>query len=453
MLAARIRPRLIWRPTPKQEEFLNAREDEVLYGGAAGGGKSEALLMFSILRRVTIPKSRGLILRRTFPELERSLILRSHELLAGAAKWQEQKRRWIFWNGSILEFGYCERDEDVYKYQSAEYEDICFDELTQFTEFQYTYLMSRCRTSKKGVRTFIRAATNPGGPGHVWVKARFIDVAPPGTAWQDPASGLARRFIPAKLRDNPYLAGSQYEKMLDELPEAERRALKEGDWDIVAGQYYPEFRRDIHVVKPFPIPDWWRRFRSLDYGLDCTACYWWAVDGVGKCYIYRELYESNLTLSEAAKKILEMTPEDEKISYTVASPDLWNRRQETGVSGAEIMAKAGLHGLIPANHDRVAGWRVLREYLKPYEDEQGVKTAKLVIFENCLNLIRTLPALTRDPRDPEDVDERCEDHGPESIRYGVMSRPAAAVDEEKRKEITKKRRRLTLPIVSEITGY
>lgn len=442
-----------WRATPKQAEFLTAEEDEVLYGGAAGGGKSDALLIFSIMRRMAIPKSRGLILRRTFPELERSLILRSHELLTGLAKYQTQQHRWVFSNGSILEFGYCESDQDVFKYQSAEYEDICFDELTQFTEFQYLYLLSRLRTTKKNVRCLVRAASNPGNVGHGWVKSRFIDVVPPGQVYRDPASGLTRQFIPATLDDNPYIDKVSYQQRLAALPENERRALRYGDWDIFAGQYFREFRREIHVVKPFEIPAWWRRFRSLDYGLDMTACYWWAVDGAGKCYIYRELYEPNLPLSEAAKRILEMTPPDEKIAYTVASPDLWNRRQDTGIAGYEVMAKAGLHGLVRADDRRIPGWRALREYLKPYTDEQGVTTARLQIFENCVNLIRTLPALVHDEHDPEDVSDKCEDHAAESIRYGVMSRPAAGVNEEAKKKRAKARQRQIQPVVSSITGY
>ncbi len=412
-----------WLATPKQKQFIEAREDEVLYGGAAGGGKSDALLIFSILRRAAIPGSRGLILRRTYAELERSLILRSLELLSGRATYNAGNHRWRFPNGSMIEFGYCERDEDVYHYQSAEYEDICFDELTQFGEFQYTYLLSRLRTTKPGVRCLVRAATNPGGVGHGWVKQRFIDVATPGEVYTDVATGRTRRFIPAKLDDNPHI-DADYSRRLDELPEAERRALKDGDWDVFAGQYFREWSRDIHVIRPIEIPHWWRRFRSLDYGLDCCACYWWAVGPDQRCYIYRELYQPDLRLSEAAKKILAMTPEGEKIDYTVASPDLWNRNQHTGFSGAEVMQREGLL-LRPADNARIPGWRALREYLAPYRDEQGVQTAHLLVFDHCTNLIRTLPMLIHDNHDPEDADTEPHEvtHGPDSVRYGIMSRP------------------------------
>lgn len=440
--------------TPKQQAFLMAREDEVLYGGAAGGGKSDALLMFCWLRRMSIPGSRGLILRRNFPELERSLILRSQELWTGTgARWQDQRKRWVFPNGSIQEFGYCERDEDVFRYHSAQYEDICWDELTEFSEYQYRYLLSRLRTTKRGVRCLVRAASNPGNVGHAWVKARFVDVAPPGTTYVDPETGLTRRFIPATLDDNPYIDRAAYERRLEALPEAERRALRYGDWDVFAGQYFRNWRRHIHVIDPFPIPAYWRRFRSLDYGLDMTACYWWAVDDQGRCYVYRELYQPDLILSEAARRILELTPPDERILYTVASPDLWNRRQDTGLSGVDIMARAGLTGLVRADDRRVPGWMAMSEYLEPFEDEAGQTVARLRFFSTCTEAIRTIPALVRGDRDPNDIADGQEDHAADSIRYGVMSRPAASVRPELQRERRRARARHTSPVVSSITGY
>jgi phage terminase large subunit len=421
----------MWTATPRQKLFLNASEDEVLYGGAAGGGKSDALLMFSIMRRMNIPKSKGLLLRRTFPELERANILRSMELLSGVpgCKYSSQMHRWTFPNKSILEFGYCEKEADVFKYQSAEYEDICFDEATQFTEFQFTYLMSRCRTTKKGVKTLIRAATNPGGVGHAWVKSRFIDVAPWGEtySYEVPGKGgktltRTRRFIPAKLDDNPHI-GEEYYAMLEQLPEYQRKALKDGDWDIFEGQYFPEFKREIHVIEPFEIPDYWRRYIALDYGLDMLACYWIAMDMRRKAYVYKELYEPNLIISEAARRIKEVNGKDD-VRTRYAPPDLWNRRQETGKSAADLFRENGI-GLVKANNDRVQGWWNLKEWLKPYDDEQGIRTANLVIFKNCVNLIRCLPQLQRDPNDPNDVADEPHEitHSGDAIRYFLAGRP------------------------------
>ncbi|NPV90086.1 MAG: terminase [Firmicutes bacterium] len=416
-----------WRATPRQEEFLNSPEDEVLYGGAAGGGKSDALLIFSILRRQSIEGSRGLILRRTYPELERSLILRSYEMLTGWASYQAQKHRWQFPNGSLLEFGYCERDEDVFRYQSAEYDDLCFDELTQFSEYQYTYLMSRCRTTKPGVRTLVRAATNPGGVGHGWVKSRFIDVCRWGESYSDPRTGRTRRFLPARLSDNPYL-GEEYQRTLEELPEAERRALKDGDWDVYAGQYFREFAREKggrpwHVTEPgeVALSPYWRRFRSMDWGYNDPCCVLWhCVDGEGRVYTYRELYVREMRASDTARLIQRLS-EGEEIDYTAASPDMWARRGNDGLQGeslADTFAANGVY-LVKADADRVNGWSRMREFLAEAPD--GLPWWR--IFSTCANLIRTLPTLVYDRHRVEDAAGGTEDHAPEAARYGLMSRP------------------------------
>jgi len=300
-------------------------------------------------------------------------------------------------------------------------------------------------------------ASNPGGVGHLWVKEMFIDRGAPDTVWQD-ASGLTYAFIPAKAEDNPHLMKNDplYIKRLQRLDEKWRRALLDGDWDVFAGQYFDMWDRDIHVIRgmsPRDIPKWWKRFRSLDYGLDMTACYWWAVAPDGRCIVYRELYKPNLNLSEAAKAILDYTPPEEKILYTVASPDLWNRRQDRGVPGVQIMAEAGLKGLVKADPRRVPGWLTMREYLQPYEDEHGKMTAKLVFLENCVNAIRTIPSLVHDDNDPDDVNEDGEDHAAEAIRYGVMSRPPKTVPMDELRARRAARERLIAPTVSEITGY
>lgn len=411
--------------TKKQKEFIDATADEVLYGGAAGGGKSYGQLIDAFLYALKYKGSKQLILRRTFPELERSLILVSLELFPQTiCKYKENKHRWIFANGSFIEFGYCDNEKDVTRYQGAEFDVIRFDELTHFTEFQYQYLISRIR----GVNNYpkqIKCSTNPGGVGHAWVKARFIDNKIPGKEYKD--GKRTRIFIPAKVQENKFLmdADPEYIYRLEQLPEEQRKALLNGEWDVFEGQYFTEFNKEIHVIKPFDIPGNWKRFRSLDYGLDMTACYWWAVGPDNKEYIYRELHQPNLNLSQAAHKILELTPVDEIIEYTVASPDLWNRRQETGYSGMEIMSNAGLYGLRKANNNRITGWRAMREHLAPYKDEFGKLTATLQIFDVCTNLITSIPALVHDEHNSEDAAEEPHiyTHAPESIRYGIMTRP------------------------------
>lgn len=410
--------------TEKQNLFINAKADEVLYGGAAGGGKSFGQIIDAFLSALKYPGIKQLVLRTTFPELERSLIRTALEVIPNELiKYNKSNHKMQFNNGSLIEFGYLSSDSAVTQYQSAEYDIIRFDELTHFTEYQYRYMLSRVR----GVNNFpkqIKSSTNPGQVGHKWVKDRFIDCMPPDTVTE--FDGRTRVFIPAKVEDNKFLMQSDpaYIKRLEAQDENTRKALLYGDWNIFEGQYFPEFKRHIHVIEPFKLPNYYKRFRSLDYGLDTTACYWWAVNTEGRCFIYRELHEPNLTLSDAAKKIIKMTPADENISYTVASPDLWNRRQDKGESGVEIMAREGLTGLVKANNRRVEGWRITREYLKPYDDN-GKEVARLAIFKNCLNLIKNIPALIHDEHNPEDAADKPHDvtHAPESLRYGIMSRP------------------------------
>ena len=216
---------------------------------------------------------------------------------------------------------------------------------------------------------------------------------PPETVYTD-ANGRTRIFIPAKVQDNKFLidADPDYIKRLDQLPEDQRRALRDGDWDTFEGQYFPEFNREIHAIEPFEIPKDWRRYRALDYGLDMLACYWIAVDGQGKSYVYKELYQDNLIISDAAKAILRVNGND-NIYSTFAPPDLWNRRQETGKSAADLFRENGVL-LTKVSNDRVQGWYNLKEWLKPYEDEQGILTAKLVYLKTAPILLDASPAST-----------------------------------------------------------
>ena len=410
--------------TKKQQTFINATADETLYGGAAGGGKSYGQLIDALLYALKYSGSRQLILRNSFPELNRSLILVSITLFpVGVCAYNQSTHVWKFKNKSIIEFGYLENDGDVQQYQSAEYDVIRFDELTHFTEFQYTYMISRLRGANDFPKQ-MKSTSNPGSKGHVWVKTRFIDPVVPEQVHVD-ETGRTFVFIPAKVQENKFLmdADPGYVKRLEQLSENDRKALLDGDWDIFEGQYFTEFRRDTHVIDPFIIPTDWRRYITLDYGLDMLAAYWIAVDSHQKAYVYKELYQSNLIISDAAKEILRVNGND-KIYQNLAPPDLWNRRQESGKSAAELFNDNGLM-LYPANNNRVQGWYNLKEWLKPYSDEQSIKTASLVITKNCINLIRTLPQLQCDERNPNDVSTEPHEitHAPDAIRYFVAGRP------------------------------
>lgn len=407
--------------TEKQRRFIDAKEGEVLFGGAAGGGKSYAQLIDAFLFALRYPNSRQMILRRTFPELEKSLIRVARELYPQTVfKYNESKHVGKFSNGSVIDFAYCDKEGDVYKYQSAEYDVIRFDELTHFTEQMYVYLISRVRGTN-GYPKQIKSSTNPGGVGHAWVKSRFIDIGEPGEEHD------GKIFIPALVQENLFLMENDpdYVKRLEKLSEKDKQALLYGNWDIFDGQYFTEWNRDIHVISPFEIPKHWRRYFVMDYGLDMLAGYWIAVDTYGRAYVYREIYESGLIISEAARRIREMT--DEEIYASIAPPDLWNRRQDTGKSAAEIFAEGGVR-LVAAKNDRVQGWYNLKEWLHPCIDEQGQTIAPLRIFSNCLNLIRTLPSVAVDAKNPNDVAREPHEltHAPDAIRYFVAGRPSPA---------------------------
>lgn len=408
--------------TPKQKKFIEAGEMEVLFGGAAGGGKSYAQIIDALLFALQYPKSKQLILRRTYRELETSLIRAALEIYPRELfKYNSGKHVGKFENGSVIDFSYCDKENDVYKYQSAEYDIIRFDELTHFTEPMYVYLISRVRGTN-GYPKQIKSSTNPGGVGHSWVKARFIDVGPPNE------EHAGKIFLPAMVQDNVFLMESDpgYVERLKKLSEKDKQALLYGNWDIFDGQYFTEWNRDIHVISPFEIPKHWRRYFVMDYGLDMLAGYWIALDTYGRAYVYREVYQSGLIISEAAKRIKQLT--DEKIYANIAPPDLWNRRQDTGKSAAEIFAENGVP-LVAAKNDRVQGWYNLKEWLHPCKDEQGETIAPLRIFSNCLNLIRTLPSVAMDSKNPNDVAREPHEltHAPDAIRYFVAGRPTPAV--------------------------
>lgn len=412
--------------TRRQAAFLKADANEVLFGGAAGGGKSYAQIIDAFLFALKYPLSKQLILRRTFPELEKSLIRTSLGLYPREVySYNASKHTGIFKNGSVIDFGYCDAENDVYKYQSAEYDIIRFDELTHFTEDMYIYLLSRVR-GVNGYPKQVKATTNPGGIGHSWVKARFIDIGQPNLVHEFPHG--SRVFLPARVQDNRFLMehDPEYLRRLENLSDRDRRALLHGDWDIFDGQYFTEWSRERHVIAPFPIPDGWRKYFTMDYGLDMLAGYWIALDDAGNAYVYREIYEQGLIISEAAARICALDDRD-TFAY-IAPPDLWNRRQDTGRSAAQIFSENGVP-VVRAENNRIQGWLALHEWLTPRENEFGKLSPRLRIFSSCVNLIRTLPALAVSQKNPNDAASEPHEltHAPDALRYFVASQPTARV--------------------------
>lgn len=400
--------------TRKQRKFIEAKASEVLFGGAAGGGKSYGQTVDAFLFALKYPGSKQLLLRRTFAELDKSLIRTVLSWYPRAIfSYNSSAHVGRFSNGSCIDFGYCATENDVYQYQSAEYDVIRFDELTHFTEAQYVYLISRVRGAN-GFPKQIKSSTNPGGVGHQWVKSRFVDPAPPNEEFVGD-DGMSRIFIPSLLDDNTFLMKSdpQYKARLEALPERDKKALLYGDWNIFDGQYFPEFSRDVHVSRPFPIPKDWRRYRAFDYGLDRLACYWIAIDSTRTVYVYKELCESDLPISTACERIIEMNGEDD-IYLTLAPPDMWSRSQETGRSKASLFNEYGVE-VTKSSNNREAGWLAIKELLKV--DANGI--AKLVIFDTCTELIKCLPALQVDPKRPTDCATEPHDitHAPDGLRY------------------------------------
>ena len=405
-----------------QTDFLAADEKDVLYGGAAGGGKSYAMLI-DPLRYCHRKAHRALILRRSMPEL-RELIDKSRELYPQAfpgCKFKEVEKIWNFPSGAKIEFGFLERDADVYRYQGQAYSWIGFDEITHLpTEFGWNYLASRLRTTDPEIKTYLRCTANPGGIGASWVKKRYVDSNETNQSFIG-KDGLTRKFIPARLIDNPYLAQDGiYEKMLMSLPPVQRKQLLEGNWDVNEGAAFVEFDPDVHIVTPFSIPITWERVKGIDYGYASeSACIWGAVDRAdGTLIIYRELYKKGLTGEDLGRIITEMELEDPLSVSGVLDTSAWSKTGTTGPTVGESLVRQG-HKLRRADKNRIQGKIQIHEYLKV----QPSGRPRLQIFNTCPNLIKELQSIPLDNRNPEDVDTHAADHAYDALRYLIMSRP------------------------------
>ena len=422
-----------WDPgeaNPKQRKFYESRTLYTAYGGAKGGGKTHAVRTKAGLGAFTYPGIKILIMRRTYPELQKNHIepmcrMFPQELVS----YNGSLHTMYFYNGSTIHFGHWSGVESEQEYQGQEYDWIFIDEATQFTEREFRYL-GGCLRGVNDIPKRMYLTCNPGGVGHRWVKRLFIDRA----FVCDPLNPEADEnpedysFIFATVEDNTQLMEKSpaYVQMLASMPENLRKAYRYGDWNAISGAYFPEFRVGVHTCAPFDIPKEWPRYRAFDYGLDCFACYWAAVDETGRSYIYRELKEKDLIVQEAAAKALDMTLPGEDIVVTFAPPDMWARQKDTGKTLAEVFMLSGMP-VVPVSNNRVQGHLLVKEQFALREDgKPGV-----IIFDTCKELIADVQDIQADEKNPNDCAKIPHEitHTVDALRYYCVSRQTAAEKE------------------------
>ena len=415
-------------PNPRQHDFLSASERYVAYGGARGGGKSWAARMKAALLALGFDGITILILRRSYPELTQNHINPLRDLLEPYGARYSDKDKVLHVGKSRIIFGYCDNDNALRRYQGNDYDVIIIDEATQF-QWEWFDRLKACVRGANSFPKHIFLTCNPGDIGHAWVKRLFIERDfLPNERPED------YRFFKATVYDNKALLESdpEYVRNLESLSPGLREAWLLGSWDVFAGQYFTEWDPSVHIVQPFPVPESWRRYFAMDYGLDMLAAYVIAVDPQGDAYVIRELYRSGLIISDAAEAVKQLIGDDD-IFQCFAPPDLWNRNRDTGRSVAEVFSEHGIY-LTKTDNDRVNGWLDVHEYLKVRVSERGQRSAGLRVFADCRNLIRCLPMLQFDDKKSNDVANEPHEltHAPDAIRYFCAGRPLAAPPEPKK---------------------
>jgi len=448
-----------YKAFPRQKQFHRSRAKYRLFGGAAGPGKTKALLWEAIGQANEVAGCDTLLLRRTYPELESSLLSYfRRDVPRSMYKSYNASKHVVIWkNGSTTRFGYCRNENDVYQYQGAEFLFIGIDELTHFTLKQWQFLTSRNRcpvrvysdgkNAGKRIVPCMAGATNPGNIGHAWVKALWVDhVPPPGFERPDLYDARDYDFIRARLDDNPiYVNDTEYRRTLEALPEHLRRAFLDGDWNVFAGQYFDVFDYGRHTARPEEIrlEPWWPRWISVDWGFHHpSAVYWHCAVPVesrqfkieskeetrhkdssfnfqpstfnSRIITYREFVQNGLSPRMLAQAIAERCGR-EPISEVFLSPDAFaHRTSEASIAEqlGEVLAANGLPRPSPADDDRIGGWQLMYQLLE---------SDAWVITDNCAKLIECLPQLVRDDRRTEDIRKVEGDDSADAARYGLVS--------------------------------
>lgn len=421
-----------YQPTERQAEFHAATEFDVLYGGAAGGGKSRALVMDAVRACVKHPGIRVGAFRRTFDELEESLLKEVYLVLGaleehfGCTLVKSPKPDLRFRNGSVIRFRYLQTVKDATRRQGGEYQLVIFDELTLLPPDAVSIVRDeRIRAGQNKPVLGVRSGSNPGDVGHGAVKGRYIAPTEYGKHPIVDPQGRSVRFIPAKVSDNPHIDAG-YKKRLEGISDpARRRAMLDGDWDQFAGMFFPEWRHDLHVVRPVELDKTWPRLAGIDWGYAAPWCtLWGARDRVGRVWVYREIYEAGVGERDQARRVLAMEARD-KVRGRYADPSMWAKRGDAHPIAA-VYATEGA-ALIPAENDRQSGWQRVHSYLDvgPVCDvhaAEGLDECPMLhVFDTCTDLVRTLPDQVHDKLDVEDLDSDAEDHAVDALRYLLMA--------------------------------
>lgn len=431
-----------YEPTEKQRLFHAATEYDVLFGGAAGGGKSRALVADDLADAVAIPGIRISVFRRTYDELSESVL----KELAGFdfaealdASWNGSERELRFRNGSLIRYRYAESEVDATRRQGGEFQKLSIDERGLLPPRVVDLLLERIRSGRKDVPVVgVRSTSNPGGIGHGAVKGRYIDPTDQGARPYTDAHGFTVRFIPSRAVDNPHL-DEAYRRRLDAIADPARRAaMRDGDWDIFDGMVFTEWRRDRHVVPVLEVPASWRRFAGIDYGYRAPwAVIWCAEDEDRRVWVYRERYGTKVGETEQAHRILAAEGGETPVAR-YADDAMWATRGDAK-SVAAVYSEAGC-AITPARKgERLIGWQRVHSYLADgpacaHHRASGWATCPMlhVLDGRAPNLVRTLPSLPYDSKRPEDVDTDAEDHVADALRYLLinLAQPSSFVFDE-----------------------